>query len=159
MRPLNSPTFQNNFKSACRSLFQTVAVPAHTALIFLCAVPAHAQRPPVCDVLCAPDPGSPTYSTSTVQVRTAPRNVRGQSTVLAAPSATSDAAAEGPAPVIAGSQTYNYAIPILNLPGRNGLNVSLGLFYNSGVWTCNSSNSSVTFNADHCLTSAEMGVS
>jgi YD repeat-containing protein len=50
--------------------------------------------------------------------------------------------------VTAGSQSYNYAVPILSLPGRNGLNLNLVLFYSSRVWNIDSANSKATFNAD-----------
>lgn len=49
-----------------------------------------------------------------------------------------------------GSRSYNYAIPLLALPGRNGLNVNLTLYYNSNVWTINKAYGvgTATFNAD-----------
>jgi RHS repeat-associated protein len=46
-----------------------------------------------------------------------------------------------------GSQSYNYAIPILNLPGRNGLDLNLTLYYNSLVWDIDSGGH-LSFNAD-----------
>ncbi|MCI0423166.1 MAG: hypothetical protein L0312_28735, partial [Acidobacteria bacterium] len=47
-----------------------------------------------------------------------------------------------------GSESYNYAVPILSLPGRNGLDLNLALFYNSRVWTIDTVNGTATFNAD-----------
>jgi len=47
-----------------------------------------------------------------------------------------------------GSQSYSYSIPILSLPGRNGLDLNLALFYNSGIWTVDAVNNRVTFNGD-----------
>src|SRR5580765_6412422 len=35
---------------------------------------------------------------------------------------------------IVGSQSYNDVIPILNLPGRGGLDLTLNLYYNSRIW-------------------------
>ncbi|MGH9891509.1 MAG: hypothetical protein ACREA0_05895, partial [bacterium] len=39
-------------------------------------------------------------------------------------------------------------MPILSLPGRNGLDLNLALFYNSRLWTIDKANSTATFNAD-----------
>jgi hypothetical protein len=103
---------------------------------FACAQPA-----PICDVTCRPDPSSPSYA-ATFTARSALQNARGERQV------TSLRAAGSPrkAPTIAGSQSAFYAIPILNLPGRNGLDLDLTLYYSSVVWTVAGSN--VTFNAD-----------
>jgi hypothetical protein len=51
------------------------------------------------------------------------------------------------APVTVGSSGYNYTVPLLHLPGRNGLDVDLVLFYNSRVWTIDTVNLTATFNA------------
>ena len=45
-----------------------------------------------------------------------------------------------------GSQNFNWDLPILSLPGRAGLDVSLTLYYNSLVWT--KDGSFIKFNAD-----------
>lgn len=45
-----------------------------------------------------------------------------------------------------GSQNFNWSLPLLNLPGRSGLDVSLTLYYNSLVWT--KDGSFIKFNAD-----------
>jgi RHS repeat-associated protein len=50
--------------------------------------------------------------------------------------------------MIAGSQSYNYVIPILNLPGRAGMDLALNLYYNSRIWDINTVNATATFNAD-----------
>src|SRR3954467_7822570 len=42
---------------------------------------------------------------------------------------------KGSSGITTGSQSYSYAIPVLSLPGRNGLDVNLTLYYNSRVWT------------------------
>jgi len=57
-------------------------------------------------------------------------------------------ATDAPASALPGSESYGYAIPILSLPGRNGLDVSLNLFYNSAVWTIDVAGGTATFNAD-----------
>lgn len=48
---------------------------------------------------------------------------------------------------LAGSSSYGYAIPVLNLPGRNGLNLILTLYYNSAIWTVDTVHNTVTLNA------------
>jgi len=94
---------------------------------------ASAQIAPICDVTCGPDPGSSTY-TGTFKARPRPENSRrgspaslpGRSPIFAQGSPTQ-------APVTVGSSGYNYVIPLLHLPGRNGLDVDLALFYNSRI--------------------------
>jgi RHS repeat-associated protein len=49
---------------------------------------------------------------------------------------------------IVGSQSYNDVIPILNLPGRGGLDLTLNLYYNSRIWDVDTVGATVTFNAD-----------
>ncbi|HVS89751.1 MAG TPA: RHS repeat-associated core domain-containing protein [Candidatus Acidoferrum sp.] len=115
------------------------------AIIFFlaAALPLAAQRRPLCDVTCGPDPSSPTYG-GTYKARPQSKNVRGTTTVLAPRSAD---AASG-APTLPGSESYGYAIPIVGLPGRNGLDVNLTLYYNSAIWTIDLVNGTATFNAD-----------
>ena len=55
---------------------------------------------------------------------------------------------DSPASALPGSESYSYATPILSLPGRNGLDVNLALFYNSSVWTIDVAGGTATFNAD-----------
>lgn len=110
--------------------------------LVLSALPALCQT--TCDVTCEPNPQSPTYTGGTIQARPQSRNLRGQGSVLA----PTVAAGGGEATITVGSESYNYAIPILSLPGRNGLDLNLALFYSSRVWTVDSANSRVTFNAD-----------
>jgi YD repeat-containing protein len=45
------------------------------------------------------------------------------------------------------SGNYNWSLPLVSLPGRSGLDLGLGLVYNSRVWT--KSGSSIMFDADH----------
>lgn len=101
-------------------------------------------KPAVCDSECYPDGTSSTYQTTYVaKINT--KNSRGSVSVLSTVAAPASATA---APVLAGSESYSYLIPIVNLPGRNGLNVDLTLFYNSAVWTVDQANGTATLNAD-----------
>jgi RHS repeat-associated protein len=106
-----------------------------------------AQNKPVqCAVTCEPDSTSGSYA-ATYSVRPQSKNVRANGTVLApraavTPNSSSSAAA------LPGSESYSYAIPIVSLPGRNGLDVNLALFYNSAVWTVDTAGYTATFNAD-----------
>ncbi len=121
-----------------------VSSPARLALCGLSlltfVIPAATQTRPICNGTCSPDPASTTYSSGTIQARPLPLNGRAPSSVL-----TTSAPGDTTLP---GSQSYGYTIPILNLPGRNGFNVNLTLYYNSRVWTIDSVNGTATLNAD-----------
>lgn len=125
------------------------------ALLMLPSVLAQGSRPPLCDVTCGPDPGSPSYG-GTMQARPLPHNSRGFSISIDPPAPGGPRPkppAPGPLPapppdVLPGSESYNYAIPILYLPGRNGLDLNLTLYYNSRVWTIDKVNGTASFNAD-----------
>ncbi|MCI0354229.1 MAG: hypothetical protein L0099_04190, partial [Acidobacteria bacterium] len=99
---------------------------------FVAALPAVAVT---CGTRCEPDGGGSGYS-STVAARPKPNNDRGN-----------DGQAAEAGPVLLGSESYNYGVPLLSLPGRNGLDLNLTLYYNSHLWTITSSNVA-TFNAD-----------
>jgi len=127
------------------------------SLVFFAApqlLPAQ-NKPVQCDVTCEPDPTSGSYG-PTYGSRYSSANARGYGGGNGSPTAAghvtpSPLAVHAPggapsSPVIPGSQSYSYAIPIVNLPGRNGLDVNLTLFYNSQLWTF--TGSSVTYNAD-----------
>lgn len=107
---------------------------------------------PICNVSCRPNPASPTYG-PTLTARALPQNARGSANAVSRPAAGSPGSggtktrSAGGHGVIAGSQSYSYAVPILNLPGRNGLNVNLNLYYNSAVWTIDLVSKAATFNA------------
>jgi RHS repeat-associated protein len=118
---------------------------------------------PICKTTCSPNPGSSTYGT-TIAASTQPINGRGTSSPFSpeafriGPRCGSPHPGPKPrGPVSAGdlltcatvngtSQSVNYAIPILNLPGRDGLDLNLTLYYEGHLWT--SSSGGVTFNAD-----------
>jgi RHS repeat-associated protein len=88
--------------------------------------------------------GAPSYA-GAAAARGKMLNARGSSSPIVAK--TLRIPEPGPQTVI-GSQSYNYAIPILNLPGRAGLDLTLNLYYNSRVWNVDNVGNSVTFNAD-----------
>ena len=120
-------------------------------LLFACSFSpfALAQRPPLCDVECGPDPGSGNYG-SAVAARPRKQNARGHSSAIfpkAATTATRMLAAND-SQTLVGSQSYDYTVPILNLPGRAGFDLALNLYYNSRVWDVDTVGSTVTFNAD-----------
>jgi len=46
-----------------------------------------------------------------------------------------------------GSRNFNWSLPVVSLPGRAGLDLSLTLYYNSLVWT--KQGVSIQYNADH----------
>ena len=127
------------------------------ALALLMFSPIAFAQAPVCDVTCAPDPGGAGYD-NTVDAMTQIQNTRGTETVYAPETAgsqllwrtfsSSQSAAPSRSRIVAGSSTYSYSIPIVSLPGRNGLDLNLALHYNSAIWNVNKSSFTVTFNAD-----------
>lgn len=90
-----------------------------------------------CNGTCEPSPSSPDYQQA-VQARPRSHNQRGEGSPVSAQARA----------LQFGSESYNYAIPILGLAGRNGLHLNLTLFYNSRVWTIDKTNGTATFNAD-----------
>lgn len=105
-----------------------------------------AQQALLCDSggVCGPDPSSPSYG-SVLSARPKKQNARGTRNPMAAVVASG---ASATVPRNPGSQSYNRAIPILSLPGRNGLDLNLTLHYNSRVWTLDTDSGSVSFNVD-----------
>src|SRR2546430_2222791 len=124
----------DSFLRSCRFLF----------LVCWFAFPGILAAQLRCDVTCTPDTSSSTYTNGTFQARPTPPNTRALSSPFAAP-AEQDASSST---VTVGSASFNYAIPILSLPGRNGLAVNLALYYNSRVWTIDNANGRASFNAD-----------
>src|SRR5438067_2001027 len=89
-----------------------------------------------------PDPNGSGYTTNVAQAR--PRSYNGRSGGnIYAPIVRG-----GKTKKTAGSESYNYAVPVLHLAGRNGFDVDLTLYYNSRVWTINKSSHTATFNGD-----------
>src|SRR5438445_3702343 len=108
------------------------------------ALPASLSAQLRCDVTCTPDTSSSTYTNGTFQARPTPPNTRAFSSPFAA-HAEQDASSSS---VTVASASFNYAVPILSLPGRNGLDVNLTLYYNSRTWTIDNTNGRASFNAD-----------
>src|SRR5216684_5279824 len=118
-----------------------IRILAFSLLTFL-SLHANAQAP-VLDVTYAPDPASSTIGGARA-ARPRLLNGRGRSNPLV-PGFVGPPVA---APADLGSQSYNYVIPVLRLPGRAGLDLNLNLYYNSRVWDVDTVNGTVTFNAD-----------
>jgi RHS repeat-associated protein len=112
-----------------------------SAICMLVSTLAPAQVAPNCDVTCSPNPTDPSYS-GLLASRVMKQNARGAHNAVVA-------MVGGPlkVPMIPGSQSYNKTIPILSLPGR-GLDLNLALWYNSRIYDVDTTNSTVTFNAD-----------
>jgi YD repeat-containing protein len=112
--------------------------------------PARAAIAPLCgsDPTCTPDSGSGAYAGAVV-ARAKVSNARGFSSPTVAKAslgATAASAARGV--TVIGSQSYNYVIPILRLPGRAGMDFALNLYYNSRIWDVDTLGHTITFNAD-----------
>jgi RHS repeat-associated protein len=113
-------------------------------ILVLSSLSVSAQNKPAqCGVTCEPDSTSTSYA-PTLQTRPVSNNARGRS----GPLSTIASGSASVSPLVLGSESYSYAIPLLHLPGRNRLDVDLTLFYNSQIWTVNNTQNTVTFNAD-----------
>src|SRR5215467_6305117 len=77
-----------------------------------------AQRQPICDVTCSPGPDP----TSGIGYRVLPINDRGAG---GGNPRRRPPKPPKPSELVLGSPSYNYDVPLLFLPGRNGLNVNL----------------------------------
>src|SRR5712692_1107434 len=97
-----------------------LAVPLLVVAFFTSVVRAQG---PLCDVTCTPDPNSNSYPGAVV-ARSQTQNARGYSSpiVAKAPLRAADAGVVSGTTVI-GSQSYNYTVPILRLPGRAGMDL------------------------------------
>jgi RHS repeat-associated protein len=125
-----------------------VRLAAIVVALLLSVSQAFAQAAPICDVTCSPDPSGGGYD-STVLSMTKTQNMRGNGSIFAQPAAsTRRTEVLASAAVLPGSESYNYTIPVLSLPGRNGLDLNLALYYNSRVWDFDFDNAKVTFNTD-----------
>lgn len=49
--------------------------------------------------------------------------------------------------VTLGSRNFNWSLPLVSLPGRAGMDLSISLYYNSLVWT--KQGNAIQYNADH----------
>jgi len=118
-------------------------------MFFFGQLVGHAQIVAICgsNPTCTPDTGSTIYA-GTVSARGKMLNARGFSSRLVPKSGLINANG-GPAVLtLFGSESFNYAVPILRLPGRTGMDLALNLYYNSRVWDVDTVNNTVTFNAD-----------
>jgi RHS repeat-associated protein len=133
-------------KSPATDLPPWVMQPARAlgvALLLVCgSVSAFAQRPPNCDMGCGgitpPAQGS---GGGPILTSTSITNVRGMGSPTVATRRV------GKSTALEGSQSYSYAVNLFSLPGRNGLNLNLTLYYNSLVWEFNSDNGSMVYGA------------
>src|SRR5262245_56518570 len=90
---------------------------------------------------CGPGPTSSGYA-GAARARVIPQNSRGSNGLFGA------AAAPGRTENNLGSQSYNYAIPILQLPGRNRLKLSRTPDYSSRIWEIDRVNGLAILNGD-----------
>jgi RHS repeat-associated protein len=118
-------------------------------LVFFTNHPAKAQAKFLCDVTCGPDPTDTSYGTAAA-ARSTVHNARGYSSPIVARMATvRPTANSAPAPqTVVGSQSYNYAIPILTLAGRADMDLVLNLYYNSGIWSVDTAHHTAALNID-----------
>jgi RHS repeat-associated protein len=102
---------------------------------------AFAQIKTICDVDCGGGSPPPTPNTGAGPIETSAfiTHARGTgSSQIATQSA-------GKSTAIEGSQSYTYAVNLFSLPGRNGLDLNLTLFYNSLLWEFNSDNNTMVY--------------
>jgi RHS repeat-associated protein len=119
---------------------------AIVASLLLTTMSAFGGAAPICDVSCVPDPTGAGYD-ATVLSMSQRQNMRGKGSIFGNPAADS-ARVTVQAAVIPGSQSYSYVIPIAHLPGRNGLDLNLNLYYNSRVWNFDLNTNTITLNTD-----------
>jgi RHS repeat-associated protein len=131
--PSNSAVLRVAHTHTVRELLIGVAVCA-------LSLAAAAQRKPICDVDCGPDPNVTGYST-VIAARAALINQRTSRHPLMVWSRLPFLAR-----TVDGSQSYDYSINLLSQRGRNSLDVDLSLIYNSRIW--NRSSSGLALNAD-----------
>ncbi|HWX54355.1 MAG TPA: RHS repeat-associated core domain-containing protein [Verrucomicrobiae bacterium] len=97
---------------------------------------------PICQgPTCTPDMTASSYA-GAVAARPMPLNARGNSNPIW-PSSTA-----GIAKTVIGSQSYNFTIPILRMPGRAGMDLVLNLYYSSRIWNVDNVHHTTTFNID-----------
>jgi RHS repeat-associated protein len=110
------------------------------AVIFYSTV-AYAELPVCQGPTCTPDTTASSYA-GAVDARPMVLNARGNSNPLW------PTAAAGVAKTVLGSQSYNFTIPILSLPGRAGMGLVLNLYYSSRIWNVDNVHHTTTFNID-----------
>ncbi len=115
-----------------------------TSTLLFFTVTGYAQSRPICDVTCTPDGTSPSYA-GALAARSKITNARGFGNPLVAKTLPLKVPRTD---TVIGSQSYNYVIPIVHIPGRAGMDVDLNLYYNSRIWDVDTVHSTITFNAD-----------
>jgi RHS repeat-associated protein len=108
-------------------------------LVVFSATVLFGQHPPNCDSGCGTGTTTPGTGADPMLTSTSITNARGTGNSLVAAQQT------GRSKAIEGSQSYTYAVNLFSLPGRNGLNLNLTLYYNSMVWEYNSDNNSMVY--------------
>jgi RHS repeat-associated protein len=113
-------------------------------MIFVSITFVRAGTAPVCGDSCRGGTQTPGTGGAFIQTETAVTNQRGVggSGVTIHP--------VGKSTNIVGSQSFTYSLPLFEIPGR-GINLNLGLYYNSLVWEFNSDNRSMVYAADFQL--------
>jgi hypothetical protein len=96
--------------------------------LFFFSLQFAAAQAPKCNGTCEPDPTSSTYQ-QTVSTRTLVAN---QHSIGPSPIRHANSTPQKTNP---GSSSYSYPLPVIHLPGRNGLDLDLTLYYNSHVIT------------------------
>lgn len=112
------------------------------SLLFLVIVAvsvSRAQQQPVID----PDPGGTGYGAA-IGTRPLAANDRGPSK----PNGIYYIGGPLKVPMMVGSKSYSYVIPVVHLAGRNGMDLDINCYYNSAVWGLNASGRALTFNID-----------
>jgi len=100
---------------------------------------ASAQQQPIID----PSPGGLGYGAA-IGTRPMPANDRASSK----PNGIYWIGGPLKVPVLVGSKSYQYVIPILHLAGRTGMNLDINCYYSSAVWGLNPTGRALTFNID-----------
>jgi RHS repeat-associated protein len=125
-----------------RMVFPRIIVFFSLALIpLLHATVADAQPHPNCDDTCGGGIQPTNTGGDAIQKWTSISNQRG----VGGPRTTTQRA--GRSTHVEGSQSYTYAVPLFDIPGR-GLNTHLTLYYNSLVWQLNTENGSMDYAAN-----------
>lgn len=114
------------------------------ACLFLFALPDAFSQDVLWEVTAEPNPTAPAYD-QIVAAKSKLQNARGSLSTIVPMMKLETSEPDSTLP---GSESYNYAVPILSLPGRNGFDLNLTLYYNSRVWTVSEAAQTAMFNAD-----------
>src|SRR5258708_7074492 len=92
------------------------------------------------------DSGCPTRVAGTSLAQIAVNATRGMGSPARPSVAALRTPGGGKTVTVAGSQSFTSSVPLFSIPGRNGLDVNLTLYYNSFIWTV--VGNSIVLNAD-----------